>query len=47
MLLVEVDEWKLIDALIARRVLTEAEGLDPDAVSLAASRILNAWVCSP
>jgi hypothetical protein len=46
-LAVEVDEWKLIDALIARRVLTEAEGFDPDAVSLAATRILDAWVRSP
>jgi hypothetical protein len=46
-ILVEIDEWKLVDALIARRVLTEAEGLDPDAVSLAASRILDAWVRSP
>jgi hypothetical protein len=44
---VEIDEWRTIDALISRGVLTEAEGLDPGAVARGLGKVIDAWVRSP
>jgi hypothetical protein len=41
---VDIDEWATINALIDRCVITEAEGLNPAAVSRALEKIIAAWV---
>jgi hypothetical protein len=41
---IEVDEFRLIDSLLAAHRLTEADGLDRRRVEAAVSRLLADWV---